>query len=106
MPGELITELDTELGNDRVQVFGTDGTWSDTWGGSGVGAGSLSDPEGIAVDASNTVFVADSGNDRVQAFTTRGEALAYIDDVATKLNDATGASPATTTPSGPGRVPP
>lgn len=43
---------------------------------------------------------------RVQAFTTRGEALAYIDDVATKLNDATGASPATTAPSGPGRVPP
>lgn len=29
---------------------------------------------------------------RVGAFTTRGEALAYINDIATKLNEATGAA--------------
>jgi hypothetical protein len=38
---------------------------------------------------------------RVASFTTRGEALAYIDDIASKLNEAT-ESPAAVEPASPG----
>ncbi|MCR6484414.1 NHL repeat-containing protein [Amycolatopsis sp. OK19-0408] len=42
------------------------------FGGPGAGPGRFAAPSGIAVDARGRVWVADTGNDRVQAFTRDG----------------------------------
>ena len=39
-----------------------------TWGDSGSGNGQLDGPQGMAVDASGNVYVADTHNDRIQKF--------------------------------------
>ena len=45
----------------------------------GFGNGSFADPEGIAVDSTGDVYVADTGNNRVQKFTSSGGWLASWD---------------------------
>jgi sugar lactone lactonase YvrE len=45
------------------------------WGTAGSGNGQFNDPAGVAVDGSGFVYVADTGNNRVQKFTTAG---AYV----------------------------
>src|SRR6266571_3391840 len=42
------------------------------WGTPGGGDGQFNGPEGVAVDASGNVYVADFGNHRVQKFTATG----------------------------------
>jgi DNA-binding beta-propeller fold protein YncE len=46
-----------------------------TWGSEGSGDGQFHVPEGVAVDGSGNVYVADQGNDRVQKFTSTGTFL-------------------------------
>ena len=46
-----------------------------TWGGNGTGPGQFSFPFGIALDASGNVYITDSGNDRVQKFSSTGTFL-------------------------------
>ncbi|WP_243058769.1 SMP-30/gluconolactonase/LRE family protein [Nocardioides sp. SR21] len=61
--------------NHRIQKLNpTTGTFSSV-GSQGSGAGQLQDPMGIAVTAS-AVYVADTGNDRVQKFALDGSFLA------------------------------
>ena len=43
-----------------------------SWGGSGTGNGQFSAPEGIAIDAADNIYVADTGNHRIQKFNTSG----------------------------------
>ena len=47
----------------------------DAWGETGKGPGELFQPTGIAVSKEGTVFVADTGNNRIQAFTSDGQFL-------------------------------
>jgi tripartite motif-containing protein 71 len=42
------------------------------WGSSGNGDGQFSSPTGVVVDSSGSVYVADSGNNRIQKFTSNG----------------------------------
>ncbi|MEO5616742.1 MAG: SdrD B-like domain-containing protein, partial [Candidatus Eisenbacteria bacterium] len=42
------------------------------WGTAGTGNGQFSDPAGVAVDASGNVYVADTGNNRIQKFSSAG----------------------------------
>ena len=75
----------TDQFNDRVQVFGSDGTFVRKWGSKGSANGQFNAPCGVAVLArsqdrglarsqdlchphTDLVFVADSGNDRIQSF--------------------------------------
>jgi tripartite motif-containing protein 71 len=39
-----------------------------TWGSEGSGDGQFGEPGGIAVDGAGNVYVADTGNNRVQKF--------------------------------------
>jgi len=57
-----------DTGNHRVQELARDGTPVATYGGpaAGAGLGTFSGPRGIAVGADGAVYVADTGNDRVQ----------------------------------------
>lgn len=68
--------------NDRIQVFGPDGTFQRKWGGPfginirGEGFGWFKVPTSIALGPdARTVFVADQENNRVQKFTRDGDFL-------------------------------
>jgi DNA-binding beta-propeller fold protein YncE len=59
----------TDSGNHRVQVFDKNGALITMWGSEGSGDGQFSMPESIDVDPSGLVYVADTSNNNVQAFT-------------------------------------
>ncbi len=59
----------------QVVVFTTEGEFVRQFGRPGTGPGDLDRPNGIAVADDGTVVVADSNNNRVQAFTPEGEVL-------------------------------
>ena len=50
------------------------------FGGKGSGLGRLHEASGIALDPVGTVYVADTGNNRVQKFDADGEYLAEVGD--------------------------
>ena len=56
--------------NDRVQLYGADGTYVLGLGLEGTGAapGRFARPHGMAVDSQGNLYVADAGNQRVQKF--------------------------------------
>jgi DNA-binding beta-propeller fold protein YncE len=56
----------------RVRKFTSDGTFITEWGRYGEGIGEFYAPFGIAVDAHDRVYVADSWNSRIQVFTSTG----------------------------------
>ena len=61
----------TDRGNDRIQIFTSDGTFITAIGSPGSEDGQFNRPEGVGVDPySNTglVYVADTGNSRIQVF--------------------------------------
>ncbi len=66
----------TDTGNERVEVFGLDGTFLRSFGGTGSGPNQLLEPVGIAISSDGTVYVADSGNARISAFDINGNPIA------------------------------
>jgi hypothetical protein len=42
------------------------------WGTQGAGAGEFESPQGMAIDGNGFVYVVDTGNHRIQKFTTSG----------------------------------
>lgn len=66
-PGGKVLIYVSDTGNDRVQAFLANGTYTAQAGSSGSGLGQLNSPQGVSViDA--PWFVADSGNNRIQEF--------------------------------------
>ena len=63
------------LDSSRVQRFTSDGNYLDSWGSKGSGAGEFESPSGIWTDENNCIYVADSGNRRVQKFDEKGELI-------------------------------
>lgn len=57
-----------EGNNHRVSVFTNKGKFLTSFGSSGTGAGQFKSPRGITVDRNGTIYVADSGNNRLQIF--------------------------------------
>jgi tripartite motif-containing protein 71 len=55
----------------KVVKMNLDGIVISEWGGEGFGKGKLNHPEGIAVDSSGTVYVADTENHRIQVFKSK-----------------------------------
>jgi uncharacterized protein YjbI with pentapeptide repeats len=54
--------------NNRIQKFTSAGYFLSKWGSRGSGEGQFNGPNGISVDSDGKVYVADSGNDRIQVF--------------------------------------
>jgi len=52
--------------NNRVQEFSPSGTFMTAFGSYGPGAGQFSSPRGVAVSSSHKVYVADTGNQRIE----------------------------------------
>lgn len=63
----------TDASLNRVQKFDPNGGYLSAWGSTGAGEGQLTYPHGIVYDpVHDRVLVADSSNNRVQAFSTEG----------------------------------
>jgi sugar lactone lactonase YvrE len=75
-----------DRGNNRIEEFNDEGKYVGTFGTQGSEPGQLNAPEGIAVvpagvttsATSGEVWVGDSGNDRVDEFTEKGEYLGSL----------------------------
>ena len=68
----------TEVGNHRVQVFSSDGSYLRSFGRKGDKQGEFIWPAGIAFDKNNNIIVVDSENQRVQMFSEHGEYLSQF----------------------------
>jgi tripartite motif-containing protein 71 len=55
-----------------VQMFTAHGEFLARWGSDGYGPGQFDHPAGVAVDAEGNFFVADTGNNRIQKFSSDG----------------------------------
>lgn len=77
--GDLSTGLGnifvSDAGNNRVQVFDSDGDYMFQFGGFGSDAGKFNTPAGIAVDFNFRIYVVDRENNRLQKFDVRGNPL-------------------------------
>jgi sugar lactone lactonase YvrE len=68
--------------NYRIQKFTADGQFVTKWGSKGGGDGEFGSgtagywPSGIAIDTSGNVYVADTGNHRIQKFDSDGQFIA------------------------------
>ena len=80
--GVAVNERDeiavTEIGNHRVQVFSSDGTYLRSFGRKGDKQGELNWPAGIAFDKNSRIVVVDTLNHRVQLFDEQGGYLSQF----------------------------
>ena len=65
----------TEAGNNRIQVFSSDGTVLRSFGTKGDKQGEFHYPSGIAFDKNGNIIVADCRNHHVQCFSEQGRHL-------------------------------
>jgi Glucose / Sorbosone dehydrogenase/NHL repeat len=57
-----------DTGNNRIQVFSSNGTFITRWGNYGSAVQGLRYPQGIAADQEGNVYVVDTANNRILAF--------------------------------------
>ena len=68
----------TEIGNNRIQIFSSDGTFLRSFGKKGDKQGEFNFPTGIAFDKNGHIVVVDGNNHRIQVFTEQGEFLSQF----------------------------
>lgn len=86
-----------DLSNNRIQKFSSNRTWLASWGANngsgsfGSGPGEFNNPAQVAVGQSDTIYVADYGNNRIQKLTSNGT---FINSWCDKDGDLAGLLPA------------
>jgi DNA-binding beta-propeller fold protein YncE/class 3 adenylate cyclase len=75
--------------NNRIQVFSSGGRFLFALGSSGTGIGGtrpgqFSGPYAVGVDSRGDIYVADTGNNRVQELTKKGSVLAVVGGIGRK----------------------
>jgi DNA-binding beta-propeller fold protein YncE len=73
--GNIFVSCGTSFSPNRIVKFTGLGVFVTEWGSAGSGDGQFNNPRGIAFDAANNVYVADSWNHRVQKFSNTGSFL-------------------------------
>ena len=63
-----------DAGFENVQIFAPDGALLLHFGGPGAGPGELALPGGLFIDSTNTIWVADMYNRRIQVFRLMADA--------------------------------
>lgn len=58
--------------NARIAKFDKNGKYVKSWGTKGTGQGQFNEPSSLAVDGQGNLYVADSGNKRIQVFDGQG----------------------------------
>ena len=74
--GNLIVVSDGQ--NHRIQIVTPSGKLAKIFGGFGDEVGRLNHPHGVAIDADDRIYVADSGNSRIQIFSHEGIPVGMI----------------------------
>jgi len=74
--GDELLVLDSKHG--MVKVFGPDFGYRYGFGGPGIGSGQLNMPQGIDVHPDGSVWVADTGNNRIQVFSADGKLMSVM----------------------------
>jgi hypothetical protein len=69
--------------NNRIAKFDKDGKFLKSWGQTGSGQGQFNGVRGIATDAQGNIYVADSGNNRIQVFDGEGTFKSEITNIGT-----------------------
>jgi hypothetical protein len=69
------------FGNDRVAKFDKHGKFIKSWGSRGSEQGQFNTVHGIALDAQGNVYVADTGNKRIQVFDGDGNFKSQIENI-------------------------
>src|SRR5687767_2235697 len=69
--------------NNRVAKFDRDGRFIRHWGSTGAGQGQFNGVKAVALDAQDNVYVADSGNKRIQIFDADGTFKSEFGNVGT-----------------------
>ncbi|MDM8540116.1 C13 family peptidase [Desulfococcaceae bacterium HSG9] len=68
-----------DSGNNRIQKFGADGKFIDVWQSysrkHGINTADFHSPQGVAIAADDSVYVADTANHRIRKFNTLGQYL-------------------------------
>ena len=72
-----------DTNNHRIQKYTWNGVLLDQWGTQGGANGQFNGPEGLAVDQQGRLWVADTGNARIQVFSSAGQHLKTLTDVDT-----------------------
>jgi DNA-binding beta-propeller fold protein YncE len=70
-------------GNSRIAKFDKNGKFIKSWGQTGLAPGQFRTVHGIAIDAQGSVYVADSGNRRIQVFDGDGNFKKQLLNVGT-----------------------
>ncbi|MBC8162603.1 MAG: NHL repeat-containing protein, partial [Roseiflexaceae bacterium] len=65
-----------DTGNNRVNIYDSQGTLLRSFGSFGTGEGQFNEPRGIALDAAGNIYVADTWNARIAKFDNQGNFLA------------------------------
>jgi DNA-binding beta-propeller fold protein YncE len=73
------------VGNARIAKFDKDGHFIKSWGSRGSEPGQFSAIRGIVMDAQGNVYVADSGNKRIQVFDSDGNVKSQITNIGAPM---------------------
>ncbi len=78
--------LVVDSGNHRIQAFDQGGNFITSYGSFGSNSGQFKNPQGVTVDGSGDVIVADTSNNRLQILNFDGDKFTFIKNLTQAFN--------------------